>query len=245
MKNSIILSLMLISTFVSPFLSSAGDIVQGHYCYTYGDNESLKDARELTRLLATRNAIESYRVFITSTSNVKNFQLTNDLVQIISSGSLKDIKVIEHKEQGRTICETIQAKIVSQEGINYSIEVNRGNWIQIKEEKLGEHGITFWDYDESSIKFISRDVLTVRMKSTIKAGNIILLLKVTELEILCNCKGLLDCKGMLAALISEIEFQKFDLHLPVWKYVQYEQLELKPIPEGSMVAIFANKFCPK
>ena len=54
----------------------ADEIIKGHYCYTYGDNESLKEAKEITRTLAIRNAIESYRVFITSASTVNNFQLT-------------------------------------------------------------------------------------------------------------------------------------------------------------------------
>ncbi len=89
----------------------ADEIIKGHYCYTYGDNESLKEARELTRTLAIRDAIESYRVFLESTSTVKDFKLTNDLLQIISSGYLKDIKVLEHVEKGRTVCDTIQASI--------------------------------------------------------------------------------------------------------------------------------------
>lgn len=93
----------------------ADEIIKGHYCYTYGDNENLKEAKEITRTLAIRNAIESYRVFITSASTVNNFQLTNDLIQIISSGYLKELKTIEYKEEGRTICETIQASVTPQE----------------------------------------------------------------------------------------------------------------------------------
>jgi len=92
----------------------AEEIITGHYCYTYGDNESLKEARETTRMLAIRNAIESYRTFITSASTVKNFELTNDLIQIISSGYLKDLRRIDYKEEGRTICETIQATVSPQ-----------------------------------------------------------------------------------------------------------------------------------
>lgn len=95
-------------------ISFADEMISGHYCYTYGDNESLKEAKETTRMLAIRNAIESYRTFITSASTVRNFQLTNDLIQIISSGYLKDLKTIEHKEEGRTICETIQATVSPQ-----------------------------------------------------------------------------------------------------------------------------------
>ncbi len=107
---------VLIASFIilSSLIGFADDTITGHYCYTYGDNESLKEAREITRALAVRNAIESYRAFITSASTVKNFQLTNDLVQIISSGYLRDIKTVEHKEEGRTICEEIRASISAQ-----------------------------------------------------------------------------------------------------------------------------------
>jgi len=92
----------------------ADEIIKGNYCYTYGDNESLIEAKELTRTLAIRNAIESYRLFVESTTNVKNFQLTNDIVQMLSSGYLKNVKVLAHSEEGRTICETIQASISPQ-----------------------------------------------------------------------------------------------------------------------------------
>jgi hypothetical protein len=121
MKMLIYVGLILGTLFIFPTLSLADDIIQGHYCYTYGDNESLREARELTKSLAIRNAIESYRVFITSASTVKNFQLTNDLVQIISSGYLKNLEVIEHKEEGRTICETIQA-IISPDAVENIIK---------------------------------------------------------------------------------------------------------------------------
>lgn len=94
-----------------PLLSYADEIITGQYCFTYGDNESLKEARDVTRTLAIRNAIESYKTFIESSTKVANFQLTSDIVQILSSGYLKDIKAIEHTENGRTICDKISATI--------------------------------------------------------------------------------------------------------------------------------------
>jgi hypothetical protein len=103
--------LLVIFVLFLPSIGFADEIIKGHYCYTYGDNESLKEARELTRTLAIRDAIESYRVFVESTSTVKNFKLTNDLIQMITSGYLKNVKVLKHTEKGRTICETIQASI--------------------------------------------------------------------------------------------------------------------------------------
>jgi hypothetical protein len=89
----------------------ADETIEGHYCYTYGDNESLREARDITRTLAVRNAIESFGVYVVSTMTVKDFVLTDDLVNTISTGYLKNIEVLEHTEKGRTICDTIQGRI--------------------------------------------------------------------------------------------------------------------------------------
>ena len=44
--------------------------VTGEYTYTYGDNESLLEAKSLCYTMAVRNAIESLTVFVQSTSSV-------------------------------------------------------------------------------------------------------------------------------------------------------------------------------
>lgn len=90
---------------------SAEEVIEGRYCYHYGDNETLLEARELTRTLAIRNAIESYRVFVEAASLIDNFIMNTDLIQTISSGYLRDMQVLEHSEEGQTICETLQFKI--------------------------------------------------------------------------------------------------------------------------------------
>lgn len=94
-----------------PSVCAASETITGHYCYTYGDKESLQGARDLTRTLAIRNAIESFRIYIESTSKVTNFTLTNDLVQTISSGYLKNVKITNHTEEGRTICDEIEGSV--------------------------------------------------------------------------------------------------------------------------------------
>ena len=40
--------LLVIFVLFLPSIGFADEIIKGHYCYTYGDNESLKEARELT-----------------------------------------------------------------------------------------------------------------------------------------------------------------------------------------------------
>jgi hypothetical protein len=108
-----LIGVIIILLIVSP--ANAEEAIKGHYCYTYGDKESLKEAKDLTRTLAIRNAVESYRVYIESTTTVRNFTLTNDIIQIVSSGYLKNMKVIDHKEEGRTICDTIEFTVSPRE----------------------------------------------------------------------------------------------------------------------------------
>jgi len=123
-----------------PSLCFSVEAIQGHYCYTYGDKESLKEAKELTRTLAIRNAIESYRVYIESASSVKNFVLTGDIIQILSSGYLKNIKVLEHKEEGRTVCETIEATVSPQEIEKVVRREATKKTVKIEEKGLDNNG---------------------------------------------------------------------------------------------------------
>lgn len=113
--KKIVLGILIFSFILTPSLCLSEETITGHYCYTYGDRESLQESRELVRTLSIRNGIESYRVFIESTGRVSNFTLTNDLIQTISSGYLKNIKVLEHTEQGKTICEKISGTVVPEE----------------------------------------------------------------------------------------------------------------------------------
>jgi hypothetical protein len=113
-KSSPIFLPLFLFFFVVTFLTNqacADETIKGHYCYTYGDNETLKEARELTRKLTVRNATESYRIYVASKSKIKDFQIIDDLIDTISTGYLKNIKVTEHSEKDRTICETIEGQI--------------------------------------------------------------------------------------------------------------------------------------
>jgi hypothetical protein len=129
-----LIGIIVILFWVSPVI--AGETIRGHYCYTYGDRESIQEARELTRTLAIRNAIESFRTYIESTGRVTNFTLTNDIIQIISSGYLKNIKVLEHKEVGNTVCDKISA-IVEPKEIEKAIEKQ----ISIRTKKIEDMGL--------------------------------------------------------------------------------------------------------
>ena len=117
-NNSLIFLPLYFFLSIITFLANpvyADEIIKGHYCYTYGDNETLKGARELTSKLAIRNAIEFYRIYVASASKIKDFHLTDDLISTISSGYLKNVKVTGHIEKEKTICESIEGQVNADE----------------------------------------------------------------------------------------------------------------------------------
>ena len=108
MKKLIIFLLLYLG---SAFAQSEKVKIAGEYSYTYGDNESLIEAKEICYTMALRNAIETYQVFITSTATVKDYKMIKDLVKTISFGHVQDVKVIEEKISGRNINYKIEGYI--------------------------------------------------------------------------------------------------------------------------------------
>ena len=86
--------------------------VIGAYNYTYGDGENLVEARRAACRMAARSAIESYQMFVGSTSTVKNNDLIEDLIETISSGYLEDTQIVEQAEVGRTVHCKVNAFVV-------------------------------------------------------------------------------------------------------------------------------------
>jgi hypothetical protein len=86
---------MMMLVFFGFSLSFAQDKIQGSYTYTYGDKESLVEARQSCKDLAVRDAIESYYVFVQSSTGVENFQTKEDIIQSIAAGYLKDLRIVE------------------------------------------------------------------------------------------------------------------------------------------------------
>ena len=94
-------------------VANAAETIKGHACYHYSDNESINDARDIALSMAKREALESYSVFVESTSTVENYVLKNDLIASLTAAVLKNLKVISKSEdtKNRKVCRTIQAKI--------------------------------------------------------------------------------------------------------------------------------------
>jgi hypothetical protein len=89
----------------------AQDVIRGAYTYTYGDRETLVDARAACKDLAVRDAIESYYLFVESSTRVENNVTKDDLIRSLAAAEVKNLRVTDQKEEGRTITMTVEAEV--------------------------------------------------------------------------------------------------------------------------------------
>ena len=92
MKNIIICIL-----FVSVLTAQKRVTIDGEAEYKFSDNETLIEAKSLCYNMALRNAVESYQIFVSSMTDVQNFQLRNDIIQTLSTGYLEDLTVVDER----------------------------------------------------------------------------------------------------------------------------------------------------
>lgn len=115
------------------------DKILGNACYTYGDNESLIQAEQMAKTLAIRNAVESYSLFVESTTQVTDFQLSTDLINTISTGQVKAVKVLKRLEAGRKLCYTIEGFVDPKE-LKTEIKEYLSGKNKISDVRLQENG---------------------------------------------------------------------------------------------------------
>lgn len=89
-----ILILVFIFTYSIALCESQTIISTGKF--VMGDNDSKADAKKLALLEAKRLALEEAGTYLTSSTEVKNFQLTNDEISSLAAGTVS-VKVIEEK----------------------------------------------------------------------------------------------------------------------------------------------------
>jgi hypothetical protein len=87
------------------------DAVKGASCYHYGDNETPTQARRAAITLAQEEAVRMHKVFVQSSSKVKNLQLEEDIVHTASAAMLEQVHVEKEEKNGQEICVTITAKM--------------------------------------------------------------------------------------------------------------------------------------
>ncbi len=97
------------------FPASGAELIRGTYTYTYGDRESLVDARQTCKELAVRDAVESYYLFLESVSTVENSVLRQDLIRSVAAGYVRNLRVTDQKEEGRTLTCTVEGEVNPEE----------------------------------------------------------------------------------------------------------------------------------
>ena len=96
--NSYLLKAVLLICFqINILAQTSGSIIEGEYLYKYGDSETLLEAKALCYNMALRNAVESNILFVSSTTDIKNYQIRNDIIQSLSAGYVYDLKIIEER----------------------------------------------------------------------------------------------------------------------------------------------------
>ena len=87
------------------------ETVRGAACYRFGDEETPAKARRGAIALAQEQAIRSHRVFVESSTRVKNFQMEEDLIQTASAAMLQEMQIEKEERKAQEICITLTAKI--------------------------------------------------------------------------------------------------------------------------------------
>lgn len=96
----------------------------GEYWYTFGDKESLLEAKQQCEALAIRAAVEECALFVQSVSEIVDFQMKSDLVNTIAIAFVKKKKVLESTVDGRTVYTRVSI-LLDEEEMKQALEFER------------------------------------------------------------------------------------------------------------------------
>lgn len=96
----------------------------GEYEYTFGDDQSLVEARQQCEALALRSAIEQCALFVESTTSIENYSLRDDLVETIAIAFVKKKKVLESTVDGRLV-RVVVSVVLDEDQMLKAIELER------------------------------------------------------------------------------------------------------------------------
>ena len=100
---------LCLNVMISAGIAAKKETVSGEYCYQYGDDETLTEAKEKTKKMAMKRALESAMVYVSSDVKLNASGLESMDVHSLALGCLKDVKILEGRVRGREICYRIQA----------------------------------------------------------------------------------------------------------------------------------------
>jgi len=149
--------------------SAPREPVQGKACYSFGDDETPTLAKKKAEAFARERAVSGYRVWVESSSKVKNFQLQQDLIHTFAAGMLHKVVIDEEVWEGREICIALSAEIDPQDIVT---EVARRQDQQvIKDEVTSEafnpdtaFGLRIW-LNKADGRYVEGDYLIIKVKA--------------------------------------------------------------------------------
>ena len=100
---------LCLNVMISDGIAARKETVSGEYCYQYGDDEALTKAKEKTKKMAMKRALESAMVYVSSDIKLNATGLESMDVHSLTLGCLEDVKILEERIRGREICYRIQA----------------------------------------------------------------------------------------------------------------------------------------
>src|SRR3989454_48861 len=119
--------------------------IVGDYRYFYHDPMTAAEAKQLAYTEAIRMAIDNSRSFMDATAFITNTAFRHHLIQIIASGYLKDVKLVEQTEKNRTVYAKVRATM------------NPHEVISVVEREVGRSSEKeFLDLDPSQIHKLGR-----------------------------------------------------------------------------------------
>ena len=123
-----------------PVLCLAEEVpVQGRHCISLERDRSVEEARLLVHSLAVRKALEETGI-LDEASVSGSWMRADDLAQMILSGHVKDVRVLEHEETDETLCETVEIR-VDPEALREAVSREvRSRVEEIEERGLGNNG---------------------------------------------------------------------------------------------------------
>ncbi len=173
MKNSFTCAILIFGVLFVAQLSfsqesSSREIVHGNACYAFGDEETPKMAKKKAEAFARERAVSGYQVWVESSSQVKDNELQEELIQTISAGMLHKVSIDQEEWKGREICMEISAEIDPQD---VGMEVARRQDQQaINKEVTSESfdpdpafGVQLW-LNKPDGRFVEGDPLIINVK---------------------------------------------------------------------------------
>jgi hypothetical protein len=239
-----------IFTLYCPTLSFGADLdkpmesVEGEGCYRYSDDEPPAIAKKKAMAIAREQAVSNYRVWVESSTKVKNFELKEDLIQTISGGMLYHIQIQNEIRKNQEICMSIRAELDPKE-IDQKISQRLGQRdIQdsLSSDSLTPEpafGLRIW-LDKPDGQYLEDDYLVIKVQSEQDAY-----LKLDYFQADCNVVHLVPSIYRQQAFIQKGQIFEFGGEYSPERFVISEPLGDETIMAVASQKPFLDSLIPK